>query len=132
MTASIFGQGSTVNVNVNGTLIPQSFTATDGQTLFNLVGWTYTPGTNSLLVFINGQRQIITRDFNETSSSSFTLIEGCVAGDYVDIIGFPQIDLTAVNYGAIDWTGLPVSNPGAGTKKLWADPSDSYRVKFTY
>lgn len=93
MAASLFGTGETVNVNVNGTLVPQSFTATAGQTVFNLYGWTYTVGTNSLLVFINGQRQVVTRDFTETSSASFTLLEGCVAGDYVDVIGFPQVTL---------------------------------------
>jgi parallel beta-helix repeat protein len=93
MTASLFGTGGVVNVNVNGSLVPQSFTATASQTLFTLSGWTYTPGTNSLLVFINGQRQVIGRDFNETSSSSFTLVEGCIAGDFVDVIGFPQIGI---------------------------------------
>jgi Pectate lyase superfamily protein len=101
MSASLFGQGSPVNVNVNGTLVPQSFIATVGQTVFNITGWSYTPGTNSLLVFINGQRQVVGRDFVETSSTSFTLLEGCVVGDFVDVIGFPQIDLTAVSPGTI-------------------------------
>lgn len=101
MTASLFGVGTAVNVNVAGTLIPQSFVATAGQTLFTLSGWTYTQATNSLLVFINGQRQIISRDFTETSSSSFTLLEGCIVGDFVDIIGFPQISLSAVVPGSI-------------------------------
>lgn len=105
MSASLFGTGGTVNVNVNGTLVPQSFTATAGQVLFTLSGWTYTPGTNSLLVFINGQRQVIGRDFTETSTGSFTLVEGCVAGDFVDVIGFPEINLTAVNSGAVNLGG---------------------------
>jgi hypothetical protein len=130
MAASLFGAGTTPQVNVNGTLVPQQFTATAGQTVFTLTSFTYTPGTNSLLVFINGQRQILTRDFLETSSTSFTLVEAVTAGDYVDVIGFPQITLTAVPQGSIDWSGLPTTNPGAGTKKLWADPADSYRVKF--
>lgn len=105
MAASLFGTGGTVNVNVNGTLVPQSFVATDGQVLFNLSGWTYVPGTNSLLVFINGQRQVVSRDFTETSTSSFTLLEGCVAGDFVDVIGFPEINLTAVNSGSVNLGG---------------------------
>jgi hypothetical protein len=25
---------------------------------------------------------------------------------------------------------LPLSSPGAGTKRFWADPSDGYRVKY--
>lgn len=101
MAASLFGTGGTVNVNVNGTLVPQSFTATAGQVLFTISGFTYSPGTNSLLVFINGQRQVLGRDFTETSGSSFTLVEGALAGDYVDIIGFPQTTLTAVTPGVI-------------------------------
>lgn len=90
MTASIFGVGDAVNVNVNSSLIPQSFIGTAGQTLFNIASFSYSPNTNSLLVFINGQKQQSGRDFVETSSSSFTLNEGVLAGDFVDIIGFPE------------------------------------------
>ena len=28
--------------------------------------------------------------------------------------------------------GIPTSNPGAGTKKVWADPADGYRLKLAY
>lgn len=104
MAASIFGAGGTVNVNVNGSLIPQSFTGLAGQTLFTLTNFTYTQGTNSLLVFINGQRQVISRDFLETSTSSFTLVEGVVAGDFVDVIGFPQVTLIAAIAGGVTFT----------------------------
>ena len=101
MTTSLFGVGNSVNVNVSGTLVPQSFLAIAGQTLFTLTNFTYTIGTNSLLVWINGQKQQLPRDFVETSTTSFTLIEGVVAGDYVDVIGFPQITLSAVPPGSI-------------------------------
>jgi hypothetical protein len=91
MSASLFGTGGLVNVSVNGSLIPQSFVGTAGQTLFNLTAFTYTLNTSSLLVFINGQKQVVSRDFIETSTSSFTLNEGVAAGDFVDVIGFPEI-----------------------------------------
>lgn len=100
MSTSLFGLGSTVNVNVNGSLIPQSFVGTAAQTVFNITSFQYTPGTNSLLVFINGQRQILGRDFTETSATSFTLLEGVFAGDFVDIIGFPQTTLSATTAGS--------------------------------
>ena len=29
-------------------------------------------------------------------------------------------------------SALPTTNPGAGTKQLWADPSDSYRIKYAF
>jgi hypothetical protein len=32
--------------------------------------------------------------------------------------------------GAIVLPLLPTTNPGAGSKQLWADPADGYRVKF--
>lgn len=109
MSASLFGNSTAVNVNVNGSLIPKSFTATTGQTLFTLTGFTYTLNTSSLLVFINGQKQVVGRDFTETSSSSFTLLEGCVEGDYVDVLGFPQV--TADSSGIL----AALANPAAGS-----------------
>ena len=72
MSTSLFGTGNSINVNVNCTLIPQSFVATASQTLFTLTNFSYTVGTNSLLVWINGQKQQLPRDFTETSSSSLT------------------------------------------------------------
>jgi hypothetical protein len=33
-------------------------------------------------------------------------------------------------YTAVKDPGMPTASPGAGTKSLWADPADSYRVKF--
>jgi len=102
MTASLFGTGnSNVNVNVNGTLVPQTFVATGGQTLFNLTGFSYVVGTNSLLVFVNGEKKSISRDFTETSSTSFTLLVPATVGDIVDVIGFPQTNLTAVTSGSV-------------------------------
>lgn len=105
MTASLFGVGASIVANVNGTLVPQRFVGTTGQTLFNITNFTYVPGTNSILVFINGQKQNTGSDFTETSGSSITLLEGVVAGDFVDVIGFPELDLTAVTLGSITLGG---------------------------
>lgn len=99
MAASIFGGGTAPNVNVTGSFVSQSFTATDGQVLFTLSAFTYTQGTNSLLVFINGQRQVLSRDYTETSTSSLTLTEGALAGDYVDVIGMPAVQVSTVPLG---------------------------------
>lgn len=111
MSASLFGTGGVINVNVNGSLVPQSFVGAAGQTLFLITNFTYTIGANSLLVFINGQRQISGRDFTETSTSSFTLLEGVVAGDFVDIIGFPQVTLSSSDASTQLYTQTAV--PGA-------------------
>lgn len=60
-----------------------SFTASAGQTLFNL-GVTYQTGANGLGVYINGLRQRITDDFTETSSTTFTMAYALRSGDEVD------------------------------------------------
>lgn len=90
---SIWGGSSAVNVNAAGTILPQVFIATAGQTVFTLTKFTYTVGTNSLYVFVNGQLQLLTTDFTETSSSVFTLVEACVAGDRVVALGFPLANI---------------------------------------
>lgn len=111
MGASLFGAGGVINVNVAGTLVPQSFTGLAGQTVFNITNFTYTPGTNSLLVFINGQRQTL-RDFVETDLDTFTLNEGVIAGDFIDIIGFPT--LTSVDAAALLFSLGDPSNAANG------------------
>jgi hypothetical protein len=90
---SLFGGGTAINVNASGTLVPQSFTPTDGQTLFNITLFSYTVGTNSLIVFINGIKQRVLIDFVETSTTSFTLTSPVLSTDVVEIIGFPLASL---------------------------------------
>ena len=59
-------------------------TATKGQTVFTLTTLTYQPATNNLLVFVNGSKQVPTVNFNETSSTVVTFVDGLSAGDVVD------------------------------------------------
>jgi hypothetical protein len=106
---SLFGGGTSINVNASGTLVPQVFAPTDGQTVFNLTLFSYTIGTNSLLVFINGIKQRVGVDFTETSTTSFTLLTAVTALDTVEVIGFPLATLQFVPDASI------VSYTGAGT-----------------
>ena len=71
--------------NLNG--IPSSGTqsyqtATQGQTAFT--GLTYTTGNNSLKVFVNGSKQIVTLNYTETNSSTITFGTGLNVGDIVE------------------------------------------------
>jgi hypothetical protein len=73
--------------NLNG--LPSSGTqsyqtATQGQTVFT--GLTYTIGNNSLKVFVNGNKQVITLNYTETSSSSITFGTGLNVGDIVEFL----------------------------------------------
>lgn len=95
MTSSLFGVGDILNANQNGTIVPQSFIGTAGQTTFVLTNFTYTPSTNSLEVYINGSLQRSGRDYVETSSTSFTLLQGVLTGDLVDSYGIPLTVATA-------------------------------------
>jgi hypothetical protein len=59
-------------------------TATQGQTVFT--GLTYTLGNNSLKVFVNGSKQIVTLNYNETTANSITFLTGLNVGDIVEFL----------------------------------------------
>ena len=84
--------GSTVYTSLSGNSFGlgggnQVITATAGQTVFNL-SFTYSAGTNSLFVLVNGCKQIVTLNYTETSSTSVTFLTGLNVGDVVQFIGF--------------------------------------------
>ena len=60
-------------------------TATAGQTAFT-VGFTYTPGNNSLNVLVNGSKQIVTLNYTETNTTTVTFLTGLNVGDIVEFI----------------------------------------------
>jgi hypothetical protein len=73
---------STSNLNDSFNIHTQTFTATEGQTLFTLSD-TYQTGLNRIKVNIEGVPQYSPTNFAETSSTSFTLTEGVSAGTKV-------------------------------------------------
>lgn len=84
--------GSTVYTSLSGNSFGLSggnevITATAGQTVFNL-NFTYAGNTNSLFVFVNGSKQIVTLNYTESSSTSITFLTGLNLGDVVQFIGF--------------------------------------------
>ena len=60
-------------------------TATQGQTVVN-VPFTYLVGQNSLRVFVNGSKQIITTNYTETTTTSVTFLSGLNVGDLVEFV----------------------------------------------
>jgi hypothetical protein len=103
---SLFGGGSSINVNASGTLVPQTLTPTDGQTVFTITNFTYTINTNSLLVWINGMKQIKGVDYTETSSTQFTLASPVLSTDIVEVIGFPLASFFQAGVGT-NLTDIP-------------------------
>jgi hypothetical protein len=59
-------------------------TATQGQTVFS--GLTYTTGNNSLKVFVNGSKQVVTLNYTETTANSITFLTGLNVGDIVEFL----------------------------------------------
>jgi hypothetical protein len=63
----------------------QVFTATQGQTVF-IVTAPYVVGGSNLAVFVNGSKQIVTTNYTETNSTTFTFLTGLNAGDLVQCV----------------------------------------------
>lgn len=74
------------NLNVPVTIEKQ--TATMGQTVFNLITLTYQPGTNKLVVYINGVLQATPENYDETDPQTVTFNTGLDAGDFVTFASF--------------------------------------------
>lgn len=79
------------SISANSSVAVERFVATAGQTLFTLTAFTYSVGTSSLYVYVNGGFQVVAVDFTETSSSSFTLSEAVTEGSIVAAVGFLEI-----------------------------------------
>lgn len=74
-----------INSNfVNFVSAEETQIATQGQTLFTLTTMEYQPGTDNLLVFVNGSKQISGTNYTETSSTEVTFLDGLNVGDVVD------------------------------------------------
>lgn len=87
MSASIWTPGS-APIAVSGLIYREEFVGIANQTLFTLTTFTYTVGTQSLEVYVNGQLQKLATDYAETSSTSFTLTEGVLVGDYITAVAY--------------------------------------------
>ena len=83
--------GNTVYTSLSGNSFGLSganevVTATAGQTVFNL-SFSFAANTNSVFVFVNGSKQIVTLNYTE-SGTAITFLTGLNAGDVVQFIGF--------------------------------------------
>lgn len=87
-----------VNSNfVNYTVQEEVITATAGQTVFNLTTINYTPGTNSLTVYIDGVNQYVGDSYLETDSDTVTFTSGVHVGGEVKFTTAVQTTTGAVN-----------------------------------
>lgn len=92
---SIFGGGGVLSANSTPAFKFQELPVTDGQTLFTLSNFSYVLGTQSLWVFINGQKAVVGVDYNETTTGSFTWTYPLTALDTIEAIGVALASITA-------------------------------------
>jgi len=119
-TAANFAQGNNYSYAVN----VQNFTATAGQTLFTLTSYSYIPGTNTLSVYVNGLKQILGESYTETSSISFTFVNGLNVGTHVQAI-FGNVIPTAVSSASV---GYNEGGTGAVTTTVQAKLQQSVSI----
>lgn len=86
MAASLFGLGGTSALSP-GRIVRETIIGVANQTVIPITTFTYTPGTDDLMVYVNGILQDLP-DYAETSESSITLSEGLFAGDKVTCVGY--------------------------------------------
>jgi hypothetical protein len=77
----------------------QTITATQAQTIFTLTTVSYTPAGNTLSVFVNGSKQILTTNYTETSSTVVTFVDGLNVGDLVQFTTIVSTNITPTNAG---------------------------------
>lgn len=88
MSASIWApESEIINIDAESTLLSQVFTATEGQVVFTLTQFSYTPGSSSLAVFRNGQKLVLNVDYSETSTVSFSLLISVSSGELIEALG---------------------------------------------
>lgn len=66
----------------------QEFSATEGQSVFNLTAGSYELGTKSIQVFLDGFRLVRGFDYLETSPTSITLTTPASSGDLLSVVGY--------------------------------------------
>ena len=108
------------------TTLEQSFTATQGQTVFTLTTFDYAPGTNNLAVFVNGSKQVSGTNYSETSVNVVTFTTGLNAGDVVEFLS--NLSVAA---GTIYATDINYNEGAAGavTRTLESKLQESVSVK---
>jgi hypothetical protein len=105
-----------VNSNfVNYTVQEEVITATAGQTVFDLSTINYTPGTNSLTVYIDGVNQYVGDSYLETDSDTVTFTSGVHVGGEVKFTTAVQTTTGAVDASIVSYTA---SFSGATTQTV--------------
>ena len=117
-----------VNSNfVNYTTETELQTATDDQTVFTLTTMTYSPGTGSLTVYIDGVNQYEGTSYLETDSATVTFLAGLHVGAEVKFTTAVQTTGNATDASVVTFTGF---NGQSGVVQDLADDDGSDWIGF--
>jgi hypothetical protein len=117
-----------INSNfVNYTIQEEVQTATANQTVFNLSTINYTPGTNSLTVYIDGVNQYVGDSYLETDSDTVTFTSGVHVGGEVKFTTAIQTTTGSVDASIVTFTGF---NGQTGVVQDLADNDGSDWIGF--
>jgi len=106
-----------VNSNfVNYTIQEEVITATAGQTVFNLSTINYTPGTNSLSVYIDGVNQYVGDSYLETDGNTVTFTSGVHVGGEVKFTTAIQTTTGAVDASIVSYEPPFVDSVGTNVE----------------
>lgn len=78
--------------------------ATTNQTIFNLVSTTYVPGTNNLVVYVDGLRARLTTDYTESNSTQVIFTSGLIVGTEVLFTVGESLNTTALSAASVSYT----------------------------
>lgn len=104
MSAASIYEGQTTLipvVNALGNVFEEWQIATAGQTIFNLLSFQYTPGTNTLLVFKNGLFQRVGFDYTETNSTRVTFLAATSLNDKIAFFAWATQGVAIPNGGGL-------------------------------
>jgi len=100
--------------------------ATAGQTVFNLTQITYVPGSNNLMVFVDGVNQYVGSSYVETDSNTVTFTQGLHVGAQVKFSTVQTQTSTVNSAGAVTFLQ---AGTGAVARSVQSKERDIVSVK---
>jgi hypothetical protein len=97
-------------------------TATQGQTVFTLTTIQYQPGVNNLAIYVNGSKQVADVNYQETTTTTVTFVDGLNVGDVVEFNTASPIATNTMSASNVSFTG---ANGTAGNVQDIANPDGS-------
>ncbi len=123
--ALIYTQDDYAGTQGTNTFTSQTYVATLGQTVFT-VSASYTPGSATCSVYLNGAKLISGLDYTETSSTVITLITGAGLGDNVEIITGSPVNDNASSSALVTFLQ---AGTGAVSRTVQSKERDTVSVK---